>query len=468
MRFLFIDLPIAPLKFGFYFFVFSTPILGVWLASSLVAYINGPVWLTVFSGILLFPLIPIVWDLWGRRKRKASGILSWGDRITLRTLVLNFLFIACLLALRPQTSFLALSTRGDWMLDGRQGTAVEVTRKSLFYLANQLEWLYLSFHQNPFEQYADSTLVPPKPSTNQTSTLVPQPSQKASQWPWEGVSIHPAVANMPATVETSIESVAQYIVQQEKDPVQRIKALHDYVVDRIAYDAPSYFAGQYPPQDAETVFQRRTAVCAGYAKLLEALGKAAGEEIIYVVGDSRSQTSDLNGQGHAWNAAKVNGNWYLMDATWDSGYVDRSGFTKQYKTSYLFPPPNVMAISHFPDDSAWQLLQTPLTRGEFLRQPMLRPQFFADGLKLVFPTRSQTDVQGNALLQIENPRQKWLIASYSPKGGGQSQNCLEQPIQGNQISCSLSGLGTYEVSLFSGDGRAGQYDYVGQVEFNKS
>jgi hypothetical protein len=127
-----------------------------------------------------------------------------------------------------------------------------------------------------------------------------------------------------------------------------------------------------------------------------------------------------------------------------------------------------MAISHFPDDSAWQLLQSPLTRGEFLRQPMLRPQFFADGLKLVFPTRSQTDMQGNALLQIENPRQKWLMASYSPKGGGQSQNCLEQPIQGNQISCSLSGLGTYEVSLFSGDDRSGQYDYVGQVEFNKS
>jgi hypothetical protein len=210
MRFLLIDLPIALLKFGFYFFVFSTPILGVWLASSLVAYINGPVWLTVFSGILLFPLFPIIWDLWGHRKRKASGILSWGDRITLRTLVLNFLFIACLLALRPQTSFLALSTRADWMLEGRQGPAVEVTRKSIFYLANQLEWLYLSFHQNPFEQYADSTLVQPQPSTNPTSTLVPNPSQQASQWPWEGVGIHPAVANMPASVETSIESVAQY------------------------------------------------------------------------------------------------------------------------------------------------------------------------------------------------------------------------------------------------------------------
>ncbi|HEY9644734.1 MAG TPA: transglutaminase domain-containing protein, partial [Chroococcidiopsis sp.] len=413
MRFIFITLPIALLKIGFYFFVFSTPILGVWLASSLVAYVNGPVWLTVFSGILLFPLIPILWDLWGRRKRKAAGMLTWGDRIILRTLALNFIFIACLLALRPQTSFLALSTRGDWMLDNRQGAAVEMTRTSLFYLASKLEWLYLSFHHNPFEQYADSTLVQPQPSSdsttgsglNSTSTTPhpPKPSQQARQWPWEGAGLHPAVANMPANVETSIESVAQYIAQQEKDPLLRVKALHDYVADRIAYDAPSYFAGQYPPQDAETVFQRRTAVCAGYAKLLEALGKAAGAEILYIVGDSRSQTSDLNGQSHAWNAARINGDWYLIDATWDSGYVDQSGFTKAYKTSYLFPPPDAMVVSHFPDDPAWQLMSTPLTRGEFLRQPMLRPQFFADGLKLVFPTRSQTDVRGEALLQIENP-----------------------------------------------------------------
>ncbi|MBD2156558.1 transglutaminase domain-containing protein [Leptolyngbya sp. FACHB-16] len=468
MRFLLLHLPIALLRFSFYFFVFSTPILGVWLASSLVAYANGPVWLVLFSGILLFPLIPIIWDLWGRRKQKTPGVLTWGDRITLRTLLLNLVFITCLLALRPQTSFLALATRGDWMLDGRQGAGVEMTRKGLFYLANQLEWLYLSFHHNPFQQYANSSSIQVQPTPNSTSIPTPKPSQAAREWPWERVSLHPAIATMPASVETSIESVAQYIVQQEKDPFQRVKALHDYVADRIAYDAPSYFAGQYPPQDAETVFQRRTAVCAGYAKLLEALGKAAGEEILYVVGDSRSQTSDLNGQSHAWNAAKINGVWYLIDATWNSGYVDSSGFTKQYKTSYLFPPPHAMVISHFPDDPSWQLLPRPLSRGEFLRQPMLRPQFFADGLKLVFPTRSQTDVQGNALLQIENPRQKWLMASYRAKADAQAQNCLAQPIQGSQISCSFPETGTYEVSLFSGGEQAGRYDYVGQVEFNRS
>jgi hypothetical protein len=365
MRFLFLKLLVLITRTLFYLAVFLSPVLSVWLASSVVAYINGPRLLTVFSGILLFPLVPILWDMRGRKRRKELGILTWGDRIVLRTLVLNLAFLFLLLALRPQTLFLALSTRGDWFLDGMQGPQVELARTGLFTLSRGLEGLYLRFHNNPFDQYADTTQVKPQPAPQ------PQPAGQAGQskgWPWTEVGLHPAVDNMPPSAETSIASVTQYIASQEKDPMLRVKALHDYVADRIAYDAPNYFAGNYPPQDAEMVFQRRVAVCAGYAKLLEALGQSIGEEIVYVTGDSRNSTSDLEGQSHAWNAAKINRQWYLIDPTWNSGYVDRStGFTKAYKTDYLFPPPEVRGISHFPEDQAWQLRLQPITRGEFLR-----------------------------------------------------------------------------------------------------
>jgi transglutaminase-like putative cysteine protease len=458
-----IRLPLHLIKILFYLAVFLTPVLGVWLASSLVAYINGPTLLAVFSGILLFPLLPILWDLKGKRKRQA-GILTWGDRITLRTLALNLAFVAILLALRPQTSFLALSTRGDWFLDGMTGPQVELARSGLFQLANGLEGLYLAFHKNPFDEYADSTQVRPQP----TSDTTPRKGGQAKSWPWTDVGLHPAVVNMPASAETSIESVAQYIASQEKDPMLRIKALHDYVADRIAYDAPNYFVGNYPPQDAETVFQRRVAVCAGYAKLLEALGQAIGEEIVYVTGDSRNSTSDLEGQSHAWNAAKIDGQWYLIDATWDSGYVDRStGFTKSYKADYLFPPAEVMGISHFPEDEAWQLRAAPISRGEFLRQPMMKAQFFAERMKLVSPTRSQTDTSRNAIIQIQNPNQRWLLSTYTVKGSRQAENCSEGASKGPEITCTLPGSGTYEVRLFSGNDQYGDFGYVGQLEFNR-
>ncbi|MBN3884816.1 MAG: transglutaminase [Nostoc sp. JL34] len=459
--------------------IYLTPVLGVWLASSLAAYNNRSTSLAVLAGVFLFPILPLLWELRAQSKgsRSKERILTWGDRLTLRTLVINFVAIAALLVWQPRLSFVALSTRGDWMLGNLQGQPAQLIRQNLFKLANGLEGMYLSFNTNPFERYDDgSSKVQPQPQTNRDpfenlkhqDAAKPQPANNTNGWAWQGMGIHPAVANMPSSVETSIASVAQYIVSKESDPVQRIKALHDYVADRIAYDAESYFAGQYPPQDAETVFRTRKSVCAGYAKLLEALGKAAGEEIIYVVGDARTQTSDLSGQGHAWNAARVKGQWYLIDATWDSGYVDRSsGFTKNYRTEYLMPPPEVMVISHFPKDPAWQLLSNPLPLGEFLRQPMMKPKFFADGLQLVSPVRSQTNVGDEAKLVLANPKNVWLLASYNSKGGGNSQSC-GHAVQGDQVTCKLPASGSYEMRLFTSTESQGEFNYVGQLEFNKS
>ncbi|HEY9660965.1 MAG TPA: hypothetical protein V6C65_21125 [Allocoleopsis sp.] len=95
------------------------------------------------------------------------------------------------------------------------------------------------------------------------------------------------------------------------------------------------------------------------------------------------------------------------------------------------------------------------------------PRFFAEGLKLVAPTRSQTEVQGNAVVQIDNPQRRWLTATYSAKGSHHWERCTEQAVQNGQISCLLPQSGSYEVSLFSGSEQYGQHAYVGQVEFNK-
>jgi transglutaminase-like putative cysteine protease len=489
------------LKLGIYACIFLTPVLGVWLASSLAAFSNRSILLSVIAGVFLFPVLPLVWELWSSYKRRKLGksgeqTLTWGDRLTIRTLVINLVAIAGLLIWQPSNSFIALSTRGDWMLGGMKGDAVEVTRQSLFKIAGGLEWLYNAFNKNPYEKYDDgSNKIKPEPQTDRVArnpfenlpspstskpkldTSKPQPTANKPQttiqaaknaWAWDGQGLHPAIASMPANVETSIESVAQYIVSKETDPVLRVKALHDYVADRVAYDAESYFAGVYPPQDAETVFRTRKSVCAGYAKLLEALGKAAGVEIVYVTGKSRSQVSELSGQGHAWNGVKVNGQWYLIDPTWDSGYVSREkGFTKNYRTEYLMPPPEVIGITHFPKDPAWQLRSNPINQGEFLRQPMMRPKFFADGLSLISPQRSQVDTNSDAVISLANPQKRWILASYNPKGSSGSQNC-GQPIQDKQVSCPLPSSGNYEVSLFTSTENRGKFDYVGKLEFNKT
>ena len=103
----------------------------------------------------------------------------------------------------------------------------------------------------------------------------------------------------------------------------------------------------------------RTAVCEGYARLMVALGKAAGLEIAYVTGyirDARrnvdATASDdtiqatLDGYRHAWNAVKIDGSWLFVDATWDDP-VTADG-AQQLSSTYLFTPPQLFVLDHLP------------------------------------------------------------------------------------------------------------------------
>src|SRR5512132_2725191 len=76
-----------------------TPLFGFWLASSLAAYHNASQWLSLLVGLLLFPILPVSWDLFfvWRRKRKGAterAILTTLDRLVLRTLIINGVFLA--------------------------------------------------------------------------------------------------------------------------------------------------------------------------------------------------------------------------------------------------------------------------------------------------------------------------------------------------------------------------------------
>lgn len=282
---------------------------------------------------------------------------------------------------------------------------------------------------------------------------------------------------MPREAETDIASVGRYIKERVPDQKERVKALHDWVADRIAYDAPAYARNDIPQADgqAEPVFASRVGVCAGYAKLLAALGKVTGDEIAYVVGDARSRLSPMEAEHHAWNAAKIDGTWYLIDATWNAGGVDGEKFEKSYGTRFLFTPPEVFVVTHFPDDPKWQLLAEPISRTEFFRRPVLDPTFFAWGLELRAPDRSQVAASGRLDVDIANPRGAYLLASYTPHGGGAKTRCessgsarsaAEQREGDNRskFACTFAAPGTYDVSFFVNGEEYGTYAYAGSVQ----
>lgn len=452
-------------KLAFAGLAVAVPLLGVWIASSLAVSVDGPVWLAVVVGALCFPVLPVGWDIvasWRMRRRQPGRepILTRWDRLILRTLGINLVFVGGLLAAFPATVFSALSARGDWMLEQSDAGWADNGRQWLHDAADRMQWLHELTHPNAYTELIDDEATgkdveveidpdqtwkrrPTTPSTPDT-TRAAQDVFSQTSWPFVA-TLHPIVSAIGPEHEGSPEAVGRYIAQHEPDATQRLKAVHDYVADRIAYDVPAYKTRNFPPQDAQTVLRTGTGVCAGYAQLVKAIGDAAGLEVVVVVGKTRAYGS----LGHAWNAAKVDGRWMLLDATWDAGSVD-DAFKKNYRPWYLMTPPDVFLTDHIPDDPKWQLRADPISLGEFMRRPDLDPQFFAWGLELVTPARSHVSVKGDSIdVQLKNPDHFAVSGSIfvGDNWDGPRTRCTVTPDH-TSLSCPLDTKGPHLVVLF--------------------
>ena len=118
------------------------------------------------------------------------------------------------------------------------------------------------------------------------------------------------------------EIIAQ-IIKPEYSELERVQAVHDYLVLNTKYDISQANGGSVPVSELNkfpySVLKEHKGICTGYALAAKLLLERAGIEAIYVTGTGR------NGS-HAWNIVKVNNNYYHLDVTWD----DPSGAEEDY------------------------------------------------------------------------------------------------------------------------------------------
>jgi hypothetical protein len=488
-------------------FLLSITGLGVWLASSLVAYAGGPAELACLGGVLLFPVLPLWWekratDAFHAQLRRSTRLLpkkrwltAW-TRIALRTVFLNLVFITALIALWPKVAFAALATRGDWFLSDSQGVWTQRGRAVLLAAASGLEWVHTAAHDNPNRTKEDEQQVvpdtvqpvvavvtpfgsgarwrpkdpppPPKPDEPPAPEVPPEkpPAPEdvpawtvgSTSWPWTQ-TVHPVVAGMTAADETSPEAVARYIAARVTDPFERVKALHDWVVTRLRYDSASV-TGVRKKQDAQSVFLSRLGVCEGYARLLVEFGKYSGDRFVYVTGEVREEHGQLAPVGHAWNAVEVKGAWYLLDATWDDPVMNDG--SDAYRTDYLFIPPDLAALNHFPDEPRWQLRAQALSRAEFLRQPLATPGLAKEHLELKSPSRAVVQVNDTFELSLGNPAHVFVMVQMMPE----QTKCGPSDAAELALSCPVA-RGSEEAVVFVNDTRDGVYDSVASFKVER-
>ena len=136
-------------------------------------------------------------------------------------------------------------------------------------------------------------------------------------------------------------------------------------------------------------------------------------------------------------------------------------FSKDYRSVYLFTPPEIFSYSHLPEQRRWQLREQPLSRGEFVRQPQLPPTFFAVGFRLVAPDRSHVTVSERFAAQLENPRGRFVIADIRAPGQPRGERCEVRGGALVEVDCRLPASGTWDVRLFEHAARYGSFEWIG-------
>ena len=136
---------------------------------------------------------------------------------------------------------------------------------------------------------------------------------------------------------------------------------------------------QYGLTDVSTIFEEKKAVCIGFSTMYQEFLLSFGVQTEIVTGyaktyDNLSLEPELDSDfRHAWNAVQINSKWILVDVTWANQFEDKT-------TDFYFgADPDRLILTHFPDNSNWQLLSNPITISDFNNLPYIHSFYFQTG-----------------------------------------------------------------------------------------
>lgn len=133
-------------------------------------------------------------------------------------------------------------------------------------------------------------------------------------------------------ITPEIQALADKLTAGKKTELEKADALCEWIATHIYYDYVSLKAhiDDIEDQSAAAVLERRTATCDGYSDLTLAMLRAAGLECYEETGRGNRMT-------HGWNVAYLDGEWVVIDNTWDSSLTYEKNPGEGYMCSYDHP-----------------------------------------------------------------------------------------------------------------------------------
>ena len=226
--------------------------------------------------------------------------------------------------------------------------------------------------------------------------------------------------------ERFIDDLVHVLLEDVDDPFLQVKAIHDWIAYNIDYDFEAFMGKRPMEVRPYAVLERGATVCQGYSDLFRTLCTIADIRCVLLQGYSRGygwdpyremdKPEELN---HAWNGVEIDGGWYLVDCTWDAGYIGPGNkYVRDYGTGYFCTRLAVFLAEHFPDDPRWQLLEEPYSFEEFHQMPSMQGRCSDLGISLLSDLRAINEVRDRAEIVLKVPEDVYLAAHISQVGPG--------------------------------------------------
>lgn len=246
---------------------------------------------------------------------------------------------------------------------------------------------------------SDSDEFSPAPPPGEVSALAPDPPHEApSRNPREPAIFDLLRASDGRPVPQCVRDLAEEIAGNATNATDKARAIYDWLTRNIVYDTREWeniasggASGYIHDHDPESVLERGSTVCIGYAWLFNNLCEAAGIESTWLIGDVRGYRATPDDElvsniRHAWNAVKLDdGQWHLLDATWGALQEGEEETPQSAaRADYYYDTPSSQFIyDHLPENEDWQLLDEAMPSDTaFAELPNLKPSFFQNGLEL--------------------------------------------------------------------------------------
>ncbi len=148
-----------------------------------------------------------------------------------------------------------------------------------------------------------------------------------------------------SSIDNKADAVLNTIITAGMTEYDKVKAIHDWLVNNVEYDSSGYETGNIADTSytAEGVLDTRIGVCDGYARAFLLLAERAGLEANRVIGVAAGSSGTA--ENHAWNQVKVDGKWYNIDVTWDDPMVSEN-YGDNLCYNYFLVPDSVIDKDH--------------------------------------------------------------------------------------------------------------------------